>query len=143
MELDRIEKLVDKYFEGTTTVAEEKALRTYFSQHEVAPHLAAYQPMFRFFSEAKKETSEKDIRIHPRRKRSYTWLSVAATVAIALGLWFSNKPSAKDEEALLAYHETMQALYMVGENLNKGADKMEYLNEFEQTRNKILPVNQK
>ena len=31
MELDRIEKLMEKYFEATTTVAEEEQLRDYFT----------------------------------------------------------------------------------------------------------------
>ncbi|RNL90703.1 hypothetical protein ED312_05885 [Sinomicrobium pectinilyticum] len=140
MELARIEKLVEKYFEGTTTTAEEKELRAYFSQDEVAPHLVAYRPMFRYFSEARKEKSEKEFRIKPGKRRNYAWLSVAATVAIAVGIWFSSRPSAEEKEALLAYQETVEALYMIGENLNKGTDKIEYLNEFEETKNKILPV---
>ena len=39
MELDKIEKLLEKYFEATATVAEEETLRTYFSQESVATHL--------------------------------------------------------------------------------------------------------
>ncbi|MGS2763169.1 hypothetical protein [Sinomicrobium sp. M5D2P9] len=143
MELARIEKLVEKYFESTTTTAEEKELRTYFLQDEVAPHLRAYQPMFRYFSEAREEKSEKEFRIKPGKKWNYAWMSVAATVVIAVGIWFSNRPSTEEKEALLAYQETVQALYMIGENLNKGTDKIEYLNEFEETKNKILPVEKR
>lgn len=138
MELVKIEKWIEKYFEGTTTVAEEKALKAYFSQDEVAPHLREYQPMFRYFSAAREEKSAKEFRIKPRRKKYYAWLSVAATMAIAFGIWFSGHSSREEKEALLAYEETVEALYMIGENLNKGTDKMEYLNEFEETKNKIL-----
>ncbi|MBC9794819.1 hypothetical protein [Sinomicrobium weinanense] len=139
MELAKIEKWIEKYFEGTTTVEEEKALRTYFSQDEVASHLRAYQPMFRYFTVAREEKSTKELRMRTGRKKNYAWLSVAATVAIALGIWFSTRPSVEEKEALVAYQETVQALYMIGENLNKGTDKIEYLNEFEETKNKILP----
>lgn len=143
MELAKIEQYIEKYFEGTTTLAEEKVLKTYFSQDEVAPHLRAYQPMFRFFSEAREEKSAREFRLKSGRKRYYAWFSVAATVVIALGVWLSGGPSTEEKEALLAYEETVQALYMVGKNLNKGANKMEYLNEFEAAKNKILPPENK
>lgn len=143
MELAKIEQYIEKYFEGTTTLAEEKALKTYFSQDEVAPHLRAYQPIFRYFSEARKEKSAREFRLKSGRKRYYAWFSVAATVVIALGVWLSGGPSTEEKEALLAYEETVQALYMVGKNLNKGANKMEYLNEFEAAKNKILPPENK
>lgn len=138
MELAKIEKWIEKYFEGTTTVAEEKALKAYFSQDEVAPHLRTYQPMFRYFSAAREEKSAKELRIGPKRKKPFAWVSVAATVAIAFGIWFSGQPSAEEKEAQMAYRETVEALYMIGENLNKGTHKMEYLNTFEETKNKIL-----
>ena len=55
MELDNIEKLLEKYFKATTTVAEEKTLETYFSQESVATHLEQYAPIFQYFSTAKEE----------------------------------------------------------------------------------------
>ena len=39
MGLDRIEKLVEKYFEGESSIAEEKELKVYFSSTDVAQHL--------------------------------------------------------------------------------------------------------
>lgn len=36
MELDRIENLLEKYFEGETTIAEENELKVYFSSSDVA-----------------------------------------------------------------------------------------------------------
>ena len=55
MELTNIEKLLEKYFEATTTVAEEQTLKQYFLQDHVAPHLQQYQVMFRYFSKAGEE----------------------------------------------------------------------------------------
>ena len=39
MESHTIEKLVEKYFSGETSIAEEKQLKDYFSSPDVAPHL--------------------------------------------------------------------------------------------------------
>ncbi len=56
MELDRIERLLEKYFEAETTEAEEQVLRDYFTGDSVAEHLEQYSAMFSFFSSAKQET---------------------------------------------------------------------------------------
>ena len=53
MELDRIENLLEKYFEGETSIAEEKELKVYFSSGDVAQHLEQYKAIFGYFSEAK------------------------------------------------------------------------------------------
>ena len=55
MALDRIEKLLEKYFEAETTIAEEKELKDYFASSDVAQHLEQYKLLFGYFSEAKKQ----------------------------------------------------------------------------------------
>ena len=57
MELYKIEELIEKYFQGETSIAEEKELTNYFSSSNVAQHLEQYKPMFGYFSLAKQETS--------------------------------------------------------------------------------------
>jgi hypothetical protein len=46
MESVKIDYLVEKYFQGETSIAEEKELRTYFSSSDVAQHLEQYRPIF-------------------------------------------------------------------------------------------------
>ena len=46
MELHNIEKLIEKYFDATTTIAEEEILRKYFSEGNIAPHLEQHAPLF-------------------------------------------------------------------------------------------------
>ena len=59
MESDKITLLVTKYFEGETTLAEEKVLKEYFSSTDIASNLVQYHPLFAYFSNRSEEhTSE-------------------------------------------------------------------------------------
>ena len=81
MALDKIEILLEKYFEANTTVAEEEQLRDYFSQDSVAPHLEQYTPMFTYFSEAKDERFTKQVPLKPRVSY-HKWISIALMIVI-------------------------------------------------------------
>ena len=143
MELDNIEKLLEKYFEATATSAEEKQLREYFSNEEVAPQLEQYKPLFAYFSEAKQERFTKQVPLKPR-KNYYKWLSIAAVAVIAFGIYFGNayqERQLEKEQALYAYNETKKALNLLAENFGKGTEKVAYLNEFEETKQKIYKHN--
>ena len=139
MELDRIEKLLEKYFEATTTVEEEKQLRDYFSKDSVAPHLEQYAPMFNYFSIAKDERFTKQVPLKPRVSY-HKWISIAAVAVIAFGIFFGNDYR-EQKEAEYAYNETKKALNLLAQNLERGTEKVAYLNEFEQTKQKIYNNN--
>ncbi len=139
MELDNIEKLLEKYFEVTTTVTEEETLRTYFSQKNVATHLEQYAPMFQYFSKAKEEQYTKQVPLKPR-KNYYKWISVAAVAVLLFGVYFgsdSYKDYQEQKQAEYAYNETKKAMSLLASNFGKGTEKMAYLNEFDVTTQKI------
>ncbi|MCL6273013.1 hypothetical protein M3P19_03280 [Muricauda sp. 2012CJ35-5] len=143
MELDNIERLLEKYFEATTTVAEEQTLQAYFSQEEVASHLEQYRPMFNYFSIAKEERYTKQVPLKPR-KRNYKWLSIAAVVVLTVGIYFGNyqiERNKEREQARIAYEETKKAFELLAENFGKGTDKVAYLQEFEIAKQKIYNNN--
>ncbi|ADY27985.1 MULTISPECIES: hypothetical protein [Cellulophaga] len=139
MELHNIEKLLEKYFEATTTVAEEETLKAYFLQGDVAPHLQEYTTMFTYFSNAKEETFTKQVPLKPR-KRNYKWLSVAAVAVLVLGIYFGNDYR-EQKEAEYVLQETEKAFSLIAQNLNKGTEKLVYLNKFEEATNKIYKTN--
>lgn len=139
MELDKIEKLLDKYFDATTTVAEEKLLQEYFTSDEVAPHLEKYAPLFSYLSLAKEERFTKQVPLKPRTYY-YRWISVAAVAVLAFGIYFgpgSYRDYQEQKEAEYAYNETKKALSLLASNLERGTEKVAYLNEFEQAKQKI------
>lgn len=138
MELDRIEKLLEKYFEATATVAEEETLRDYFKNENIPMHLRQFAPMFQYFSAAKEERFTKPVPLRPK-KRFLGWASIAAVAVLIFGLYFGNVYQERQEqkEAQYAYQETKKALSLLAANLERGTEKMIYLNEFEATKEKI------
>lgn len=147
MELDKIEKLVEKYFEATTTVAEEETLKQYFSQKNVAPHLEQYTSLFNYFSDAKKEefTNYPEFGGKVRLKEErYRWIFAAAAVlvplAIGIGI-YTVKIRQERKQAEYAYNETKKALGLLAENFGRGTEKVAYLKEFETTKQKIYNNN--
>jgi hypothetical protein len=54
MTVEKINSLLQKYFDGDTSLEEEKILRGYFSSDRVDPQLAKYTPLFRFIDEEKR-----------------------------------------------------------------------------------------
>jgi len=139
MELGNIEKILEKYFEATTTVAEEKKLREYFAQDSVAPHLEQYKPMFNYFSIAKEERYTKQVPLKPR-VNYYKWLSVAAAVVLTFGIYFG-KQYQERKEAEYAYQETKKAFELLAENFGRGTEKVAYLKEFQEAKEKIYNNN--
>lgn len=148
MELNRIEKLLENYFQGETNLVEEQELKNYFASGNVAPNLKQYQSMFGYFSEVKNEKFTKEIVIH-NKKKSTIWLSIAASVTILLGVgvfsYLNMETKTKTTGELgtyddpeVAFRETQKALNMVSENVNVGIKSVEYVNEYQESRNLIF-----
>eukprot|EP00389_Voromonas_pontica_P007683 GDKH01011590.1.p1 GENE.GDKH01011590.1~~GDKH01011590.1.p1 ORF type:complete len:182 (-),score=8.79 GDKH01011590.1:111-656(-) len=142
-----IETILEKYFEATTTVAEENELKVYFSQEEVAPHLEEYKPLFNYFSIAKEEKSTQDIPLKPRKNRSYLkWISVAAVAVFVFGIYLNNRPSTQVTPTIALEEEytpeeirsAQLALALLTDNFSKGTQGASYLKEFEKNTNRFL-----
>jgi len=139
MASDKIEKLLERYFEAETTPAEEREIRAYFASEEVAPHLEQYRPLFQYLNVAKEERYMGEVAIRSRRM-NYRWISVAAVAVLAFGIYFG-KSYQEQRDAEYAYQETRKALALLAENLDRGNKKLAYINEFEKTKQKIYKHN--
>ena len=141
MESHNIEKLLEKYFEANTTVAEEEQLRAYFTQESVATHLEQYTPMFQYLSHSKEERFTKQVPIKTGRKKQwFRWVSVAAVIALLAGVYFSQNAESTLEESysqeeIAAAEEALSLLAM---NFNKGTNHLEHLEEFDKNTTKFL-----
>ncbi|AWH74969.1 hypothetical protein DCS32_12590 [Dokdonia sp. Dokd-P16] len=146
MESHNIEKLLDGYFEGATTLKEEQELRTYFASDQVAPHLEEYASMFTAFSVASKETYDAPI-VLPQKQRSksiYRFAaSAAAAVIVGLVLWTQSTQvdasiSTNYENEELAILKTKQALGMMSQMINQSTTQLEVVQEFDKASSTLF-----
>jgi len=161
MVLDKIEKLLEKYDNGETTLQEEQQLKSYFSQETVAPHLEVYKPMFVYFLQTQKEEFTKTIPLQPKKTYTlYKWISVAAIAVLMFAVYIQVGNQSKgledlSQDELMAYNQTMEAFNLLASNFSKGTESVDalalmstsldrgtenisYLGEFSNTTNKIL-----
>nr|WP_315244305.1 hypothetical protein [uncultured Flavobacterium sp.] len=160
MELNKIENILEKYFQGETSIAEENELRDYFSSSNVAQHLKQYQPIFGYFSQVKQQKSthkledldqtDKAIPLQTK-KQNVGWLSIAASVVVLLGIGTYFYTSEKNTTPVVAqselgtynnpekaFAETQKALALLSNNVNVGIESVQYIKEYEQSKNKIF-----
>lgn len=149
MESNKIELLLEHYFQGNTNSAEENQLRDYFSSTNVASHLVQYKSVFEFFGQAKKQKLQQEIHLlrDPRDiKRSIPWLSIAASLLVAVGAvafaYYNSGNSSQDlgtykspQEAFMA---TQQALALLSTNVNVGIESVQYIQEYEKSKQLIF-----
>ncbi len=143
MESVEIKELLERYFEGETTLAEEKELASYFAG-PVAPELEIYRSYFGFFVQ-EKEVSLPVKQLHSLRKRQYTFISAAAAVLILFGIGYysfygtaSTGKSGVINDPQEAYQETQKALMMLSGHINKGVESVQYLENVEESKNRVF-----
>ncbi len=151
MELNKIEKLLDHYFEGNSSTEDEKLLKDYFSSSNVPQHLKQYQPLFGYFEEAKQETFSQEILLTPmlrdKNRNNVMWLSIAASLAVLFGagLYFYNNEATMLEQGFgtydnpeIAFQETQKALQLLSTSVNIGIESVKYVEEYQESKNLIF-----
>jgi hypothetical protein len=145
MELNNIETLLEKYFQGETSVSEEKELKNYFSSSDVAQHLEQYKPLFGYFSKAKNQEFSQSIPLQTK-KHNVRWFSIAASVIVLLGIGtftYLHQPEEKNdlgtyESPEAAFEATQKALSLLSKNVNVGIESVTYINEFQNSKELIF-----
>ncbi len=96
MNRNEMTKLLEKYFRGETSLAEERLLKDYFNQPNVPESLRDYQPLFQFLRMEQEQMPTKEFTVKdvvPAQSNNTIiflkkWIPrVAATVLMVLSLW--------------------------------------------------------
>jgi hypothetical protein len=162
MNSQEINRLLEKYYSGETTLAEERMLKEYFSSQEVPPELEAEKAQFAWLSdESGKSMASKEIdrevmqkisgkesllgRFIERRQWFYATAGVAATILILLAIFVRFDPFPKKiqdtyNDPEVAYNEAKKILLFVSGQLNKGTDKLQPIATYNDGINELKAV---
>jgi len=139
MMLNKMDDLLKKYWEGETSIEEEKFIRTYFRGEEIDPAHEQYKSLFDFFDEETKIvypgkiTTDKNVRI----KRNFPLIRIAAVFLAIIALSaivYINIDNRSIHEPDWSQYEVedpeeakemvIEALALVSGKLNKGENNM-------------------
>jgi hypothetical protein len=104
--MERINKLLDNYFKGETTLAEEAELKQYFATGTIAPEHKAYSALFQAFGQELQQKYTAPITIvlpkQPSGKRMWVRALVYSGIAasLVLAVWIQ-RPRQEADYAII------------------------------------------
>lgn len=124
----RIEELIEKYWEAETSLEEERELKALL---RTTAGFEEEKALFGILDDFKTEMPQR--LQFPTEKTARTirmqWLGWAASVAMLAGsIWIWQDYEQKKQEEL-AYQQVMEALALIQNNLSKGQEQMQPLND--------------
>jgi len=157
-----VSELLQKYFDGATSLEEERELQRYFTGGDIPDSLKSYRPLFVYFAEERanscqlsvvscqnNETETRQLKTKNRRLsiidyRLMTTLSIAASIAI---LFIVGVPKMKSDNYVYfvngqrVYNESA-ALELAENNLQSLALSMQKMNSSMSTFDKLQESSQ-
>lgn len=85
-----ISELLEKYWDGETSLFEERELKTYFSGEDIYPSHKEYESYFKTL--VKERQVKAPVSFHVGRAAKY-WLSAASIAMLIVAGWFLQKPA--------------------------------------------------
>jgi len=161
MNSEEIKHLLQKYFDGDTTLEEEIFLKNFFSGGDIPEELNVEKEIFRYFilsAEIPEPSADFEEKIFSaighedsniiqtgRRMRLYLTLTGAAAGLLILAasyFFFTGRPEPRDtySDPELAYAETMKILVDVSSRLNKGTKSLRQLSALYDETSKSLDI---
>jgi len=149
MDYKNINHLLEKYWEGETSLQEEETLQQYFNHNNVAPELKQFKSLFQFFKEEQDvmisddfekrllQEIEKEQKVVPAKIRKLSWMTsirmIAAVGILLMGAIFvfqNLQPKETDvwakyeiEDEAAAIEATKAALALLSGKMKKGSKK--------------------
>ena len=136
MESKQVKILLDKFFEGKSTLEEERLLKIYFQQDEIADAFVPFQPYFVHTRSVQSVSIDKQFSLPNKSFLSVMGRRIASIAAIGLAVFSLtvfdfNKPT-EEELAFAAFKENM---FLVSNQLNRAEQDITYINYLYNTPN--------
>ena len=125
MNEQEVHELLQRYFDGATSVAEERELQRYFAGSDIPATLKAYQPMFAFFAEERAvepPAQKQEARIIRLNRAMITGIGIAASIAI---LFLVGLPKMQTDNYI--YYVDGQRIYDESAAIASAGDKLQLL----------------
>lgn len=139
----QIEALLEKYWEGKTSLAEEQEIREYFAKN---PSLEPEGLWFRNLQRVSESKSPKTF-ANPARKQFRSWFGAAASIVVGIIIGLVVLIDARNyekyhvEDPEKAMEITKKALMMVSSGLNEGAKHSTELKKINKAEELIKETN--
>lgn len=139
---ERLNKLLGRYFEGESSLEEEKEIR------DLLQNTDGYETEKEFFLGLKmisKMDAKKEIHLKPRQSFFSNWSKVAAALLVFLVAGTALLRYQERQKEQEAYEQVMQAFALIQSNMLKGLNSMEAMEDFRHlnTTDEIFDLNQK
>lgn len=148
-------ELLTKYWDGNTTLDEQRQLINYFKQQHIDPEHEVYRPIFASLSQQQDpiefdafDKIKTQAQQHKSKTPYKTIISIAAGFAllIALGTFIATTTNNEQQMANLgtyddpqqAYDATLQALQMVAVKMNHGRSNLKPLQQIDSKTNQVF-----
>lgn len=142
IKIENIQKLLDKYFEGSTSCKEEQLLRKYFTSYNIPEDLKVYRPIFEYMDEQAKETSTaKKTSINHNIFLRYTWEAIAATVLLILGFTAYNSFNHSNNNYVIINGKKYTNVRLAQQQAQKAFDEVSFSKD--DVTNDLIPEDMK
>ena len=158
--MKEIEKLLDKYFAGKTSVQDENELKKYFHQNDIPDKLKIYKELFNFYDNEKileinnrqfDERVVENIRKQRQSNKSFYYriIAVAATLLLVFGsyLFFKSEKQIKKANKIVltsnekfAINKTIEVFVKVSKimhSVSEPLSKFQYIKTTDKELNKL------
>ena len=149
MNEQKTKELLERYFDGATSLDEERELQRYFAESDIPDSLKIYRPMFAFFDEerAVQPPVQKPVIRKLRLLSVITGIAASIAILIMVGLPLKQQPDniiyyvdgkrVYDETAAIALAENK--LQMLAQSMQKAQSSMA---AFEKIQESVQPLQQ-
>ena len=171
MDFNKIEQLLKKYWEGSSSLEEEQELRDFFDGDDVPEQWKGEQALFNYYQLASSNTNKviptdneiisliessdkkksKIIKLVPFRQ----FLRIAAVILVLITTVYVVREEYENNKTVLkpmtdtfedpkeAFEETKKALLLLSKNLGKGKTQVNKIKVFNEAENTVKNINNK